>query len=67
VSARRNSTAPVVQRRYLAETDACEAAIKSLLNGQVNKAVEPASKPEGRYGTKVKESSGYDATTKPTN
>ena len=58
MSARTNSTAPPIKRQYLAEADACEAAIKSLLKGQVNKAVEPASKPEGRDGTKVKELSG---------
>ena len=57
MSARRNSTAPVVKRRYLTETDACECAIKSLLKSQVNKAVEPACKPDGRDGTKVKEDS----------
>jgi hypothetical protein len=48
VSARRNSIAPVVKRRCLAETDACECAIKSLLKDQVNKAAEPASNADGR-------------------
>jgi hypothetical protein len=57
VNGRVDRTAAVVERRYLAETDACERAIRSLLAGHVNKAAEPTPEPDGRDGTKAKESS----------
>jgi len=39
---------PLVERRYLPESAACENAIRSLLKSNVRKAIEPAPEPDGR-------------------
>ena len=46
MSGRRKSATPVVERQYLAEPDACERAIKSLLQSNVRK--NPAADPSER-------------------
>jgi len=52
VSGRKKSTAPIVERQYLAEPESCARALALLLQRPAAKEATPAGRPDD--GTRVK-------------